>query len=332
MLGLEPLGIAIFGYADADYGTGILPDLSDMDHSGAPYAALAYDGAAFHTPTFPVAGPFENAGFLLSFEMEGATITASSAAVAAANLLDLQPGTVWRSVTGTVSSSLFVDLAGPAPCNIAAFVAPNLTGSGYVRIRGYVSAADRDTDTNPVGDTNWRSPWPLGNRPFAPDLPYLVGVVRWVNEVSLRYWRIDIGDGGGVAYNEIAVLRLGRFWQPSENMDLDAGVQPGFAPADLQVASDFGGTFPQRRGNPRVLTLTWSGMAHDDAEKLAEDLHGRLGLAREVVCIYEPGDATTLHRRIVYGLLSEPGRRTAKPWFRDGKWGWDTAVAIKQLL
>ena len=73
-------------------------------------------------------------------------------------------------------------------------------------------------------------------------------------------------------------------------------------------------------------------MANDDAEKLAEDLHGRLGLAREVVCIYEPGDATTLHRRIVYGLLSEAGRRTARPVFRDGKWGWDTAISIKQLL
>lgn len=326
MSGFYPTGSEPTGYVAFDSGTGIFPSISV---AGAAYDTITYDAILLGAPTYPEAGPSENVGFLFPYEIESATLAASSEALPVENLADKHPTVVFRS-DGETTTEIDVDLAGPSPANCAVFVATKGSGSDYVRIRGYVTSADRAAETNEVVETNWRSPWPLDNKPFVPEADYLVGVVRWTNDVSLKYWRIDYGDGGNVTFNEIGVLRFGRLWQPSINMDFQGARSR--EPADLQLESDYGGLYTEERGRPKTVDLTWTAMDYDDARNFAQEMDRRLGRARDLVCIENPGATTDMQAGILYGLLKAAGRHEPKPIWNGSRWMWGVTISLKQLL
>lgn len=262
---------------------------------------------------------------------DDATLHPSSetATLPAQNLLDMQPGKVWRPTSAT--ASIEVDLGAPRRIDHLALLAH--TGGpgagGRVRLAstrpGLVAAPLYDSGPMPLrSDLHgitvvWTDP---------DDDPARTGLARnhflhWTPEpVDARWVRFDLSDAAPV---DVGRLWVARAWRPSRNIDY--GWSLGFTDPSPRQRSIGGQLYPVRRTRSRVLTfrLPWLGEAEAFAE--AFDLDNREGASRPVLVVPRPAEASLLQRQTIYGLMTDisPVFHTAYPVF-------EKAYRVEELL
>lgn len=288
-----------------------------------PWADSSPDSASF-----PAADAGERVVFLDGLISDAATLTTTgTAALTVANLQDMHPSRMWRSTINV--DAILITLAQPWACNGVTLVGHNFTAAGVWRLRG--ATVQANLIGSPDVDTGWVSVWPNSVMPGDAEWPRWLSLLRWSNDAPMRYWRLDLADTGvGQAYLEAGRLMLGRYWQPAYNVDFDSDF--AFLPADIQTASDFGGLYTERRGSPRGFDLKFSAMDWTDAQTRGHELHRRLGLARDLVCVLDPAEVESFHHFAIHGLISAPGSYRAVPAWNGARMVWATAIAIKELL
>ena len=280
-------------------------------------------------PSFPVAGAAEYVLFLSPDDSDLATLAAGSAAMAVANLQDQQPSKKWRSTS--TADYVTVTFTGPVAANAVTWCAHNGSAGLYLRVRGYDSAADFAALTNVVVDTNWKSAWPLGIKPRERNWLNHGSLLRWTNDRPLQYWRIDVADGGaGQTYTEAGRLMLGRWVQPTYNLDHEGGL--GRVSADLQITSDWGATLTEARFRPRALDARFSAQEQRDAFDWFDELQRLRGTAGDFVVIIDPAATTDFHRYFLHGLLGSTGMmQPVRLWSGTG-FLWSFTVPVKETI
>lgn len=281
-----------------------------------------------YTVTFPTAGASERVVIFDGLISDTATLTTTlSAASPVAALQDLHPSYKWRS--SAVADQILITAAYPIAWNGLAMNAHNID---TWRLRGFASAAARAAGTSPVVDTNYCSPWPLNVKPSDIDWLNYVSILRWTNEQPLQHWLLDVYTADATATGvEAGRLMLCRYWQPARNMDYESGIS--FEPADLQVESEYGALDTEQRFSPRVFDLQFSDMVWTDAQERASELYRRLGRARDLICVLDPGQTGgDFHRQAIHGVLTGGGKMEPQKGWADGKMVWRTGLRIKELL
>lgn len=292
-----------------------------------PWGDVAW-GDIDYTVTFPTAGASERIVIFDGLVSDTATLTTTqTAAVTVAALQDKHPSYKWRSTA--VADQIAITATYPIAWNGLAMNAHNID---VWRLRGFASAADRTAETAPVVDTNYCSPWPLNVKPNDLDWLNYVSILRWANELPLQHWLLDVYTADASATGaEAGRLMLCRYWQPEHNMDFESPTS--FNPADLQVESEFGAIDTEQRFNPRTFDLQFSDMTWEDAQERASELHRRLGRARDLICVLDPGaTGGDFHRQAIHGVLSAGGRHEPQRGWVNDRMVWRTGLNIKELL
>ncbi len=292
-----------------------------------PWGDAAY-GDLDATATIPTAGASERVCIFDGLTSDTATLTTTqAAAVTVAALQDKHPSYKWRSTS--VVDQISITATIPVAWNGLAMSAHNID---VWRLRGFASAADRTAGTSAIVDTNYCSPWPLGVHPADDDWLNYVSILRWTNDQPLQHWLLDVyAVEPSATALEAGRLMLCRYWQPSRNMEFESSI--AFEPSDLQVESDYGAIDTEQRFSPRVFDLQFADMVWSDAQERASELHRRLGRARDLICVLDPGlTGGDFHRQAIHGVLAAGGKHEPQKGWADGKFVWRTGLRIKELL
>lgn len=328
-MAIYPTGYLPTGYVEFDAGTGIFPSVAPVQTGWGGYAWGVPPWAAGRSaPTFPTAGAFERMVVLDGLLSDRATVTtAQTAAVTASNLLNQRVSHLWRSTVAV--DALLIDLPYPVAVN-AMGLRHRLGQAGITRVRAFGSTADRAARTGRIFDTDHTSLWPLGVKPGDEDWGDFLTLVRWTNEVPVKYLLIDLSDisAAAVAASRIMICRA---WQPGINMDFE-GVH-GFEPSDIQASSDYGGLYAEQRPNRRTLQFQWSNLAWNDTNRFCAELHRRASLSRDLMVFVDPSETADFHRLSVHGLLAERGYYKPQPkWNDDGRMAWTAEMNMRELI
>ncbi len=296
-----------------------------MTWGDLPWGSVAW-GDPDATITFPAAGASENVCIFDGLSSDSATLmTDQTAAVTVAALQDRHPSYKWRS--SAVADQISITSAIPIAWNGLAMNAHNVD---VWRLRGFASAADRTAGTSAVIDTNYCSPWPLNVRPADEDWLNYVSILRWTNEQPLQHWLLDVATYDSTAV-EAGRLMVCRYFQPARNMEFESSI--AYEPADIQVESEYGAVDTEARFSPRVFDLQFADMEWSDAQERASELHRRLGRARDLIAVLDPGaTGGDFHRQTIHGVLTAGGKYEPQKGWADGRMVWRTQLRIKELL
>ncbi len=330
--GVDPYGSSPYGGAGGEGSGGGSPSDSALVSGawgGAPWASFAWGG----TPdvVFPSAGPQENIAFLHAMWSDGATLsTAETAAVAVTNLLNIYPSQKWRSTKRY--DSIFITLPRGRPVD-AIGLRHDMSPAGMWRLRCSTVLSTLSSAPD-VADSGWTSVWPLGVKPSVEEWSQHVSLLRFDNghETPLRYLRLDLADTGRT-YVEASRLMVGQLWQPLYNVSWDSAFV--VETKDVQIDSDYGGLYPERRAARRIASpLKFPFINRDDAQNFGIELERRLGLARDVMCFIDPAATDDFHLFSIHGLLPSTGIWQPQPaWDGDARrWTYSASLSIKELL
>jgi hypothetical protein len=251
-----------------------------------------------------------------------ATLTASQAlsTTPGTNLQTMQPTDLWQS-TNLTSVSLELDAGSALPFTLVALLYSNLTLAATWRIRsadtqGNLTAApDYDSGSVTAVAVGADTTWPRRH------------AVLWLDAAAEtnRWVRIDLTD----ASNPDGFFRAGRLivanaWQPSHNMQLPRSF--GYLDASPRRKTLGQQTIVRRLARQRVDDLELGYLT--EAEVLADafELDRLRGSSEDVLLITNPDEATYLHQKLCYGLLTTELIRQAS--FRDYRY----RVRVEELL
>lgn len=251
-------------------------------------------------------------------DSDAATIAGSSAvsSLPVANALAQQPRKVWRT-TGAAAEWATVSLKSAIAANGLAIVWPSKpsggpTAAATIRVRG---KATSDVTTSPTVDTGAVSMWPATGKPTEQDWPNYLTWISWANTTPMAYWRVDFADATAPAgYLDIGRLMLGTYWQPTTNFDL-SGSPLGFDQRDVQITTDYGFTFTDRRAKSAARRFSLTVTAANKREVLGgvaeiQRLRGQWG---DVAIILDPAETTDFHRFAMQGRFVNSGAPATFP-------------------
>ena len=155
-----------------------------------------------------------------------AVLTATSEALAVANLQDMQPQIVWRS-TSTANQTITIPLVSSRSINCVALMNHNLSGSATIRVQGASDAGFStilfDTTYDALDPAfGWGEfPWGMvGWGGYSEEGWQYQFSVFWITLTIARYWRIIISDATNAAgYLQAGRIVLGQYWTPQANME-----------------------------------------------------------------------------------------------------------------
>lgn len=286
------------------------------------------------TPSYVALVALVSARFLIlsPADSDAAVMAAGSqvATLPVANLQDYQPKKVWRS--GGTTDYVTAVFAAPVAANMLALVGHNLSAAGVIRVRGAASLAG--TTSSPPVDTGWVSAWPNTGKPTSANWASYLSPVLWANDAEYQYWRVDIADPSAArSFIQAGRLMIGRYWQPSINFDL-GGTPLGFDQQDVQVATDYGQTFTDRRTRsaPRLFALTMS--AGDKREVLdgIAEIQRLRGMWGDVVCLLDPNATTDLHRHSMQGVFKTPQQHSIVQQFTAAGEMWTVTLNLREVI
>jgi len=264
---------------------------------------------------------------------DAATLAASSelASLPASNLQNMQPKRKWRSDAAT-SPYLELDF-GAAGCAATGFalIGHNLTASATIRVRG---KATYPVTSSPTVDTTALSAWPSSGKPSDESWPHYLSWLSWSNVTALRYWRIDIADGTNPdGYVEAGRLMLGAYWQPSLNFDL-AGTPLAYDQRDVQIATDYGNTFTDRRATtaPRLFQLQISAANRTEVLAGIAEIQRLRGMWGDVACLLDPAATTHFHRHSMQAVFAGQQRHQTPPLFDASGEMWSVDLNLREVL
>jgi hypothetical protein len=296
-----------------------------MAYGSFPYGALPY-GAGL---AIPAPAPASRKILFLSPRLSDmATITASSEvpSLPARNLQNMQPTKVYRSLT--TSTALTIVMPEPLAANCVALVGGNPSDQRYVRLLG--ASTLPGLGSAPVIDTDWVSPWATGERPDAPEWPHWLQIIRWENDETLGYWRLQVQDEGA-PYVDIGRLVLGRAWQPLYNVDLDPSI--GFVPLDVQEPNGYGQTFTDPRPYAqRQFDFNFSGANQDDVFDYAMELSRLRGQARDFIVCLDPAATSRFHQWSMQALFTGRTSYKAQPLWDGTNQVWGFSASMLECL
>lgn len=223
------------------------------------------------------------------------------------NLQTQQPGEAarWTSLTGMYVEA---DLGAAQAINVAALLAHNGTAAATWRIRGATSQAN--LTAAPGYDTGavFVSMWTAAGRPAGYDNEKLPSLHFIDPAQSFRFWRIDLADAANPAgFFEAGRLVIDAAWRPGKN--LTRGWEIGYADVSEPEFAAKGHLWP---GPESVTAREWSftlrGLSEDDVFANGYELARKRGARKDVLIIRNPQLTTHLHRNMLYGLMSGPGK------------------------
>lgn len=273
-----------------------------------------------------------NIVILSPVDSDAASLGVSSAVstLPASNLQNMQPKRKWRS--SGLTEYITADFgAGGAACNGLALVGHNLTGAATLRLRG---KATPDVTVSSTVDTTAVSAWPATGKPAVVDWPQHLSWLSWSNSTALRYWRLDIADGANPAgYLQAGRLVLGRYWQPTINFDL-GGMPLAHDQRDVQVVTDYGETFTDRRTRsaPRRFALQISAADRREVLDGIAEIQRLRGLWGDVICLLDPAATTDFHRHSMQGVFSAPQEHRIVPQFTANGEMWTVDLQLREIF
>lgn len=262
---------------------------------------------------------------------DAATMAASSqvAALPVANMQDMQPRKVWRSTSTT--EHIVIASAAPVAANMLGMNGHNLSDIGVWRVR----AADTEANLTaaPLFDTGWHSVWPASGKPTVPDLPNFLSALRWDNNSEFAFWRVDLADpSAGQTFLQIGRLALGRYWQPSINVDADATI--GYDQRDPQVTTDYGNTFTDRRRKSagRLFTLKISAADVREVNDGIAEIQRLRGMWGDAFVLLDPDATTDFHRFSAQAVFSAQQQHQAVQLFTANGPTWTVNLPLREVL
>ncbi len=301
--------------------------MTALPYTQAPLFTFGIGAAAFHAAPQTTVAAAELLGCVLPHAIDAATLTASSEAgeLTVDNLQNIDPTAVWRS--DSTVESIDIELDGDEECNCAMFVMPNFSGSHRMEFLGAGSLLGLD---DPVYESGLINPYPNGY-PWMEDFDKKLVLVRFDNTSRLPFWRINHYEGGTPTYIQYARLMMCKFVQFSRGPSKD-GTELGYASADIQTATEYGGTFADPRLTPRTAVVNFPAKSAADTS-VAMEMHRRLGKAKDFGLFINPGAAgTEFQIKSIHGLFSQDGSYKPVPILGlDGKFRWATSFSVREL-
>ena len=251
----------------------------------------------------------------------GAALTASSAALPVARLLDYRPGRKWRA-TGKAAEWIHVDHGDDVDIDTIFLYAGNFGLGDTVRIR---ISANSDM-SSPVYDQTvevWEPVYGYGvnfglNYGGYPNLTDFAAftqrrLIRLGAVYSKRYLRIDFAaPDNGDTYVEAGIVMAGIGYQPSRNFLFGWDVDHD-DPSD-QEETDGGSVLITARPSARVLNVTMGNLPLDEALTQVDDMKRIVGRKRPLLFVPFPdGDVSRIYRTSIYGVVKawQPIRHTS---------------------
>lgn len=255
----------------------------------------------------------------LSYFVEPLTLTLHTAAAEeanapTANLLNDEPGMMWRSTT--LSTAFVVQTAGSVDC--VALLYSNLRATDTVRVRAANSAAA--CTSAPLYDSTATVAF-SGTKanPFRTKTIFELPSV-----VAYTHWRFDIvGTSHPAGYIEASRVIVGKRYDTTKDMNYsceqtvtDTGVLysgPGFSDADEYLK------LPGWKASFSYIPMTtWRDTLYP--------FFMRVGSSKPVMFVPEPAAPTTWQQEVVYGRLQ--GGPSGQCLYYDG---WYSEIAITAL-
>jgi hypothetical protein len=273
-----------------------------------------------------------NIAILSPTKSDTATLAADSevSTLPASNLQNMQPKRKWRTAGLTPYLTLDFGTAGLA-CNGLALIGHNLTAAATLRVR---AKATSDVTVSPTVDTGAVSAWPATGKPAEPYWPQYLSWVAWSNASALRYWRVDIADGGNTdGYLQAGRLMLCRYWQPTVNFDL-AGTPLGFDQVDVQTRTDYGEIFTDRRSRSAARRFSLQISAADRREVMdgIAEIQRLRGMWGDVAVMLDPAVTTDFHRHSMQGVFTAPQEHLMVPQFTANGEAWTVNFPLREVI
>ncbi len=121
---------------------------------------------------------------------------------------------------------------------------------------------------------------------------------------SARYWRFDITDTANASgYVELGRLIIAGGWQPTINMAY--GAKLGWDTSTSRTETDGGAAVYNERVRRRTAQIVIEGLPEAEAHTNAFDWGRKLGIAKQLMFVFDPSDTTHMHRRSFLGVLKE---------------------------
>jgi len=205
------------------------------------------------------------------------------------NLRDPHMPVKWFSETGVTSTHILADIGSSQPIGAVCVLGTNLTSAATLRVRGSIS--DNTGIAGEVYDSGTLS------NVIDDDYPNFYHVF---NDVSARYWRINITD------DTLLNLRAGRVfigptWVPTKAMQFGWGMT--WADASRRTKSRGGQSYIDVGYRFRVMDFTLSFMDQSEMYTNAFELARRNGLNQDILVV--PDDQNTLlHEISIFGLVT----------------------------
>ncbi len=263
---------------------------------------------------------------------DAATFAASSqvSTLPVSNLQTMDPKKKWRTTSLTPYVTIDAGAAGIAATGFA-LIGHNLTSAATIRVRG---KATSDVTVSPTVDTTALSAWPATGKPTDLYWPQYFSWLSWSNVTALRYWRFDIADSGNTAgYLQAGRAMLGAYWRPTLNFDLD-GSPLGFAQKDIQVLTDYGQTFTDRRTRsaPRVMQLKSTPADRREVLDGIADIQRLRGMWGDVACLLDADETTDFHRYSLQCVFSSPQAHNLVPYFTSNGAMWTVNYNLREVI
>jgi hypothetical protein len=247
-----------------------------------------------------------------------------------ANLQTMDPKKKWRAMVTAAAITIDAGAAGLAATGLA-LIGHNLTAAGTIRVR---AKATSDVTVAPTIDTTAKSAWPATGKPTDSYWNHYLSWLEWANAAALRYWRIDLSDPGNPAgYLQAGRLMLGAYWRPSINFDYD-GAPLAYAQKDIQVLTDYGQTFTDRRTRsaPRLVALKHTSLDRREVLDGIAEIQRLRGMWGDVACLLDADETTDFHRYSLQGVFSTPQAHNLVPYYTTNGEMWTATHNLREVI
>ncbi len=264
-------------------------------------------------------------------DSDEATLAAGSplAALPVTNLQAQDPKKVYRSTSTT--DYITAAFAEPLAINMVAMNAHQFSSMAVWRVRLANSLAA--TTSAPAIDSGWQSVWPTTGKPVLRNWRHLISAMRWTNNSQYGYARVDFIDPDTTrTYNQIGRLALGRYWQPSADVDF-GGLPLGWAPRDVQTETDYAELFTDRRNlsAPRRFQFMISAGDRDEIVNGLDEIQRLRGLWGDVFVFQNINAGVDFQKLSMQGVFTAPGEHQIVPQFNDNGALWTAPLAFREV-
>lgn len=283
---------------------------------GAPLAAAV------------AAASFERIIMLSPWDSDAAALSATQeiATLPVANLQDYRPRKVYRS--GAPEAYVTASFAEAIAANMLA-IRHTMTAAGVFRV--WLADTVANTILSPAVDTGWQSVWPATGKPALPNWPSFSSALRWSNDALYPAARIGFADPGASSF-DIGRLALGRYWQPTINVDWNPTL--AYAPRDVQVETDYGQVFTDRRqaSAGRGFRLAFQALNKREVMDGLNELIRLRGLWGDVF-VFLDLDAADFQKLSMQAVFTTPTEHQIVPYFdTDGDMIATASITLREVL